>query len=281
MRSALADHWPEYLIEACGLGTFMLSACVFGTLLGHPGSPIAAAVDRPFALRALMGVAMGLTALALVLSPWGKRSGAHFNPALTFTFYRLGKVAGADAAFYTLAQFAGGLAGVVLADLLLRGMLAHPAVHYVATHGAYGAAVAFWSEAAISFALMGTVLVLSNVPGLNRFTPVAAACLVALYITFEAPLSGMSMNPARTLASALPARFTDGLWIYFVAPPLGMLAAAEIYVRSGSVRAVLCAKLHHDNDARCIFRCEYPTDAALAAGTVQTMAPALQAPARS
>jgi len=111
---------------------------------------------------------------------------------------------------------------------------------------------------AIAFVLMETILVLSNVPGRNRLTAAAAAALVALYITFEAPLSGMSMNPARSLASALPARFDDGLWIYFVAPPLGMLAAAELYVRATRVRGVLCAKLHHDNAARCIFRCEYP-----------------------
>jgi aquaporin Z len=266
VRTALARHWPEYAIEAAGLGTFMLSACVFGTLLGHPGSPIVAAIGRPLALRALMGIAMAFTAFALARSPWGKRSGAHFNPALTVTFYRLGKMAATDAIFYVLAQFIGGLAGVVLANALLRGTLAHPAVHYVVTTGAYGPAVAFAAEATISFGLMGTVLVCTNVPGLNRFTAGAVACLVAIYITFESPLSGTSMNPARTLASALPAHSTGDAWIYFVAPALGMLAAAEVYARGGGIRHVLCAKLHHENAAPCIFRCEYPTEVALAAG---------------
>jgi aquaporin Z len=265
MRAALREHWPEYLIEAGGLGTFMLSACLFGTLLGHPASPVVAAVRRPAALRALMGIAMGLTALALVRSPWGQRSGAHFNPALTLAFFRLGKVAAPDAAAYVVAQCAGGVAGVLLAAAVLRGMLAHPAVHWVVTAGAYGPAAAFAGEVATSFVVMGTVLVLSNVPGLHSYTAGAVACLIALFITFEAPLSGMSMNPARSLASALPAHFVDGLWIYFVAPTLGMLAAAELYVRRGRVGDVLCAKLHHDNGARCIFRCAYPTDAALAA----------------
>ena len=124
---------------------------------------------------------------------------------------------------------------------------------------------------------MAAVLVFTNAPALNRFTPAIAAALIALYITFEAPLSGMSMNPARTLASALPARFWDALWIYFVAPPLGMLAAAECYLRlapavsrflarsaasaarSLAAPRVLCAKLHHTNTARCIFRCEFPS----------------------
>jgi aquaporin Z len=267
MRSALRAHWPVSRIEAAGLGTFMLSACVFGTLLGHPRSPVVVAVGRPFLLRALMGIAMGLTALGLVRSPWGQRSGAHFNPALTLAFYRLGKIAPRDAAFYALAQSAGAVAGVVLAAAVLRGTLADPAVRYVVTAGAYGPGAAFAGETAVSFAVMGTILVLSNVPGLHRFTAAAVACLIALFITVEAPLSGMSMNPARSLASALPAGVADGLWVYFVAPPLGMLAAAELYVRRGSVRDVLCAKLDHDNAARCIFRCAYPTDAALAAAS--------------
>src|SRR5712691_264965 len=117
MRAALASHWPEYLIEAAGLGLFMLSACVFAAVLGHPASPVV--IARPFAMRVFMGLAMGLTALALVLSPWGKRSGAHFNPAVTLTFYRLGKIATFDAAFYVLAQFAGGAAGVLVAAAIL------------------------------------------------------------------------------------------------------------------------------------------------------------------
>ncbi len=241
-------------MEAAGLGIFMLSACVFGALLGHPGSP--AVIHHPLPMRALMGLAMGATALALTLSPWGKRSGAHFNPAVTLTFLRLGKITAVDAACYVAAQFAGGAAGVLVATFALRSVLADPAVRFVVTTGAYGDAVAFVAELAISFGLMAAVLAFTNVPGLNRFTPFVAAALVALYITVEAPLSGMSMNPARTLASALPAHFFHALWIYFVAPPLGMLAAAECHLRRGAT--VLCAKLHHVNDRRCIFRCAFP-----------------------
>ena len=83
-------HWPEYLIEAAGLRLFMLMACTFGTL--HPASPVVQRLPDPLARRSLMGVAMGLTAVALIYSPWGRRSGAHFNPATTLTFWRLGKL---------------------------------------------------------------------------------------------------------------------------------------------------------------------------------------------
>ena len=246
-------------MEAAGLALFMLSACGFGTLLGHPSSPLGRVVAVPLLMRALMGTAMGLTALALVMSPWGKRTGAHFNPAVTLTYLRLGKVPPWDAFFYVAAQFIGGIAGVALARAVLGGALAHPDVRYVVTEGAYGMPIAFTAEVAISFGLMSTILVLSNVPMWNRFTAFAAAGLVASYITLEAPLSGMSMNPARSFASALPAHAWMALWIYFVAPLIGMLAAAECYLRAGGARHVLCAKLHHENPMRCIFRCEYPS----------------------
>ena len=104
---------------------------------------------------------------------------------------------------------------------------------------------------------MLTVLVTSNHPVLSRRTPLFAASLVALYIAFEAPVSGMSMNPARSLASALGGGGFSDLWIYAVAPPLGMLLAAELYVRRRGIARVLCAKLHHHNGRRCIFACDF------------------------
>jgi aquaporin Z len=100
MREALRQHWPEYLMEAAGLGLFMISACVFAILLFHPASPVAGFRGGHLARRALMGLAMGTTAVALIYSPWGQRSGAHLNPAVTLTFLRLGKVRGWDAAFW-------------------------------------------------------------------------------------------------------------------------------------------------------------------------------------
>jgi len=255
---ALREHWPEYLIEACLLGAFMLSALGFTVLLEHPGSAAHRALPDPVARRVLMGFAMGLTAIALVYSPWGKRSGAHFNPALTLTFFRLGKIRGPDALFYVAAQFAGGIAGTGLAWLALGDRVEVPSVSFAVTlPGAPGQPVAFAAEVAISFGLMLAVLIASNSRRLGRYTGAICGVLVASYISFEAPLSGMSMNPARTLGSASGAGVYQALWIYFTAPPLGMFLAAEAYVRVGRARRVHCAKLHHQNAARCIFCCEY------------------------
>jgi aquaporin Z len=201
---------------------------------------------------------MAATAISLVYSPWGQRSGAHFNPALTLTFLRLGKVASVDAGFYALAQFAGALAGVAAVALALGALAADPGVRFAATlPGSAGPFVAFAAEVAISFVLMLVVLLTANTARTAPYTPLFVGACIATWITLEAPLSGMSMNPARTFGSAAGAGIFASLWIYFTAPPLGMLLAAEVYVRLRGARAVLCAKLHHANAQRCIFRCGY------------------------
>lgn len=197
MLKALRTHWPEYLIEAAGLGFFMVSACAFGVLLFHPSSPVVAALPDTVPRRVLMGAAMGATAVAIIYSPWGKRSGAHVNPATTLTFYRLGKVKGWDALFYVAAQFAGGVAGTLMAVMLLGEAVKVPEVNYVVTRGEYGAGVAFAAEVVITFLLMTVVLNAANSPRLSRWTGLFAGALVLTYISIEQPLSGMSMNPAR------------------------------------------------------------------------------------
>lgn len=255
---ARASHWPEYAMEAFGLGLFMISACAFGVLLEHPDSPVHQAIPGTTLRRVLMGAAMGLTAIANVYSPWGKRSGAHLNPSLTLAFFRLGKIKPRDTVFYLFSHFIGGLVGVLLARATFAEFLAHPAVNYVATTpGSTGIAAAFMAEALISFILMAVVLRLSNTARLSRFTGLFAGALVMVYISIEAPLSGMSMNPARTFGSAISANTWTALWVYFTAPPLGMLLAAEAHLRLAGAGNIFCAKLHHDNDKRCIFRCNF------------------------
>jgi aquaporin Z len=250
-------HLPEYLMEATLLGLFMISACAFTVLLQHPSSPVSSAIPDPFVRRLLTGLAMGTTAILLIYSPWGMQSGGHMNPAVTLTFARLGKVAPRDALAYAVAQFAGGVGGVLIARLALGGLLAHPTVGYAATvPGRWGAPLAFVAEAGISCGLVLVILSVSNHPRWAAFTGVCAGLLVAVYITFEAPLSGMSMNPARTFGSAVFGQNWNGIWIYFTAPPLGMLAAAQLYLARRGRQGVACAKLHHQNSKRCIF-CEY------------------------
>jgi aquaporin Z len=251
---SLRLHWPEYLMEGGEAAIYLLTACAVATFLWHPASPAQRYLPGDAVRRMLMGLAMGATIMTIVLSPWGKQSGAHFNPAVTVTFYRLGKVAPWDALFYCIAQLSGALAGVAVASLLLRGAPAHHAVRYAATlPGIYGDGIAFVAELIISFLLMSAILYASNQHVLAPYTHYFAATLAAVYIAFESPLSGMSTNPARTFGPAVYGRYWHALWIYFAAPPVGMLAAAQAFLWARESKRPHCAKLHHNNDKRCIF----------------------------
>jgi aquaporin Z len=242
----------EYVAEALGLGLFMVSAGVVATALDSPLSPLHQWIGNADLRRVLGGIAMGLTAIGLIYSPWGKRSGAHMNPAVTLAFLLLGKIGVRDAVYYVLAQFFGGVIGVLLVFGLFGDAFASQPVSFAVTMpGPGGAFVAFVAEFAISFGMLTAILHTAAHPRLAPLAGVAAGLLVALYISIEAPLSGMSMNPARSFASAAPGGLFDNLWIYFVAPLLGMLLAAALFRRSEKPAAV-CAKLVHDLSHPCI-----------------------------
>ncbi len=254
-------HWQEAAIDGALLGLFMVSAGLFGTLLGSPSLPawlpgMAIAAFSPLAKAALMGLAMGGTALALIYSPLGQRSGAHMNPAVTLAYLRLGKIERADAAAYLIAQALGGVVGVLLVAALVGAPFTDAPVRSVTTvPGPWGRGAAFAAEVAMTFVLFTAVLQLSNHPRWRRFTGLVAATLLALFVVVEAPVSGMSLNPARSFASALPSGLWTGFWIYLSAPLVGMIAAAELYLRRRGFAAVICAKLHHTERHDCIFRC--------------------------
>jgi len=249
----LRFHWPEYLMEAAEVGLYLFFTCVFATLLLSPASPVRRFIGSTLELRALMGLAVGATVVAIVMSPWGKQSGGHFNPALTLAFYRLGKMRFPDALIYVMAQFSGAIGGVCIARYLLP--VGRPAIRYAVTApGVHGSTVAFIGELTISFVLMSTILVSSNRESLTRYAPYLVGLLYAIFITLEAPLSGMSMNPARSFGPALHVSYWHAIWLYFTAPTLGMLIAAEVFLRARGGVYPFCAKLHHANHKRCIFR---------------------------
>lgn len=255
MRACLIQHWPEYLMEAWGLGMFMLAAGAATVTLEATASPLHTLITDPAARRALIGATMGLTAVGLIYSPWGRQSGAHFNPAVTLAFHWLGRVTRCDAVFYILAQFIGGTLGVLLAWALFGSAFSQAPVEFVVTlPGKNGAVAAFLAEALISFGLMALVLGFSDRPRLAPYTGLAAGLLIAAYITAEAPFSGMSMNPARSFASAAPSGLWHDAWIYFSAPLVGMFAAAALHRKPSGRHA--CAKLYHAPDRRCIH-CGY------------------------
>jgi aquaporin Z len=243
-------------MEAVCLGLFMISAGVFATVLEYPNSIIHQLLPNVFTRLVIMGIAMGITATLLNYSPMGKLSGAHMNPAVTFTFVRLTKIKLVDAIYYVLFQCLGGTAGVVLMSTLVPDSFRDPHVNYIITApGKFGVGVAFVLEVFMAFSMMIMVLTTTNHPRYARYTGLIAGMFVASFVILSAPISGFSINPARTIASAIPGMQFPSFWIYMTAPFIGMLGAAEVFTHFKG--KAICAKMHHVDTYLCIFNCGY------------------------
>lgn len=171
---------------------------------------------------AVSGGRLGVVGVALVWGAvvWGlaAASGAHMNPAVTLA----SGLPARETVGRLLVQTTGAFAASVALLLLFRGR----AGSLGATVPAAGFAASFVLEFALTFVLVLAVL---RLPG--RFVPAAAGVIVALAAVFAGPLTGASMNPARSLAPALVSGRVDGLWLYLLAPMLGGWAAARVSLR--------------------------------------------------
>lgn len=228
--ASFQKNWRIYLIEAWALGMFMVSASLFVILIEHPTMPINKYIESAILRRLLIGIAMGITAVLLIYSKWGKLSGAHMNPAVTLTFYMLYRISFVDAFWYVVFQFTGGYLGVAIFKWFFFDFISNPMVNYVVTiPGKQGNTAAFAIEFFLSLIIILTVLFSSNTKKIAPLTGYLVGIFLILAITFTAPFSGMSINPARTLASTLNAGIWQGLWIYFLAPISAMLLGGYIY----------------------------------------------------
>ena len=254
MRAALRRHWTYYLTEAAGVAVFLVFTGVGSVLLNHPDFPLRAWLGESELLRrSVLAVGVGLVVAGLTYSPWGQRSGAHINPAVTLAFWHLGSLRGADAVWYVLAQCAGGAATGALLSRLLHPWYGHPDVNFNLTEpGPAGAAVALLAEVVISGVLMWVLLYALHSERLRPYTGWLVGALLAVFVAFEAPLSGMSVNPARSLGTAVGAGDFEHLWIYWLAPIPAMWLAAVLFQRLYQGAPLPCAVL-----AGCATRPEH------------------------
>jgi aquaporin Z len=230
MKKNWTKELKKYFDEARGLGLFMISAAFFDALFQYPGSPLRHLIASAFLRRFLVGLAMGLTALYIFTSKFGRQSGAYINPAVTLVRYRLGDIKLVDAIGYTIFQLIGGSLGVYLVVLIFPLWMKHPDVNYIIiVPGKAGITVAFILEFLISFLLIAVVLFMGIKKKWDQYTPYVVSAMITLFITFEAPYSGMSMNPARTFASAIVAGEWKSFWLYCIAPVMGMLKGEYFY----------------------------------------------------
>jgi aquaporin Z len=151
-----------YLMEAAGLASFVLGAGLLTVFLEHPDFPMMQSSfggeENAIWRRVLLGLLMGAY-IAAVIYLFGEKSGAHINPATTWTFFRLGKISLANAVFYSLAQFGGAVAAASILKFALGEWFAHPLINFgvTAMKPPHKPTDAFVAEFIISFVLMFVV----------------------------------------------------------------------------------------------------------------------------
>ena len=238
-------HWAEWGCEAAGTALLLLGGVSAVCLDFGSGSPVARAIPSVGARLLLTGLLFAGTGALVTVSPLGRRSGAHLNPAVTLAFRLTGHVHDHDLAGYVAAQFAGAFAGTALAAALWSATAR--SVHDAATlpgHGV-GAVEAVAAEAVMTAMLVLTIFLFVSHRRTMRWTPLAVTALIAVLVWAGGRVTGTSLNPARSLAPAVLAGRLDVYWIDVVGPLLGTLLAVLLYAAVPRWR-ILTAKLFHD-----------------------------------
>jgi aquaporin Z len=238
-------HWAEWAGEFAGTAVLLLVGLSGLFLNFAPGSAVAAVLPSESVRLLLTGLILGATGLLVTVSPLGRRSGAHLNPSVSLAFWRRGHMHPSDLIGYVIAQCAGAIVGTLAARLCWGA--GAKALDLGATRPGHGistvAAAAI--EALLTFILISGILLAVSSPRTARWTPLVAWGLVALLVWQGGAWTGASLNPARSLAPALLAPFTAGLWAYIAGPLAGSLVAVALF---GTVTRLQTrtAKLFHD-----------------------------------
>lgn len=247
-----APHGPGALrrifwSELAGTALLLLGGLSFVIVMFGTGSPMARLIPDEGLRRAVTGFLFGSTGASIALSPLGRASGAHINPAVTFGFWLMHKLDARTAAVYVAGQMAGAVAG----SLPLLGWGAWgKSVDYGATlpGAGYGTGTAFLGEVATTFAMVSLLAVFLAFRPLRRFTPGIFPPLYSFMVWAEAPISGTSTNPARSFGPSLVSGRWDAGWVYWAGPLLGTLAAAVVC--SLLAKRITEARLYHFEGGR-------------------------------
>jgi aquaporin Z len=279
------EAWRLWLAEFVGTALLVgvgLSAVIIDT---SPSGPVAPLIG-PGAQLAVTGFLFGAVGAGIAVSPVGKVSGAHINPIVTLAFVLRGRMRPWLAAGYVAAQLTGAIAGA--AALLAWGPTGTQ-VHLGATvpGHAYGPALAVAGETGTSAALIVGLFIFIGSRRLRAWTPLLFPPLYALMVYLEAPVSGTSTNPARSLGPAVIAGIWHGWWVYWAGPVLGALIGVALIrpVRQLEVDIAKVYDFEHDRygllrwpgetDPRPLGWPRHPRPGAPGPGGTTTTAPSL------
>lgn len=241
--------WPLWYAELAGTALLVGVGCSLVILNFGAGSPVPALLPGLAARRAVTGFLFGGVGALIALSPVGKVSGAHINPAVTLAFWLERRMRGVVALGYVMAQLAGAVLGALA--LRLWGPMGASVAFGATLPGAGGEWMALLGEAGASFLLVAGLLVFVGHRRLRAFTPALFPPLYALLVWLEAPLSGTSTNPARSLGPGLVAGNLHGWWIYWLGPLAGTVVAVALrrslpWARSLEIRVAKVFHFQHD-----------------------------------
>jgi aquaporin Z len=241
-----------FLSEMIGTGVLLFGGLSLVIFVFGAGSPVARLVPNATLRMAMTGFLFGSIGAAITLSPVGRISGAHINPAVTLGFLLAGKLRPRVAFGYVVAQLGGATLGS--APLLLWGEMGRSVNFGASLPGpGYSTLTVLLGEVATTFGLVAGLCVFLATRELRRFTPFMIPFLYGIMVPLESRISGTSTNPARTLGPAIISGNFDGWWIYWVGPftgaVLAILACSFLLVR------IEVAKLYYFNEDRAgVFR---------------------------
>ncbi len=249
-RSDPLSPWPLLASEMLGTALLVLVGLSVVILMFGDGSPIIRLMPSDAVRRLVTGFLFGSTGALIALSPIGRESGAHINPVVTLGFWLAGKLNARIAVGYVLAQLAGACVGAL--PLLAWGPMGRSVAFGATLPGNdVPIGVVLLGEAMTTFALIAGLCVFLGFRRLRPFTPAMFPFLYAFMVWAEAPISGTSTNPARSLGPAVISGEWQGWWIYWVGPVTGTLAAIVAF--SFLAKRITIAKLYYFESDRHRF----------------------------
>ena len=251
-RFSRQEQWPLFCAELIGTALLVLVGLSVVIVMFGTGSSLPTLIPNEGLRRLITGFLFGSTGALIALSPVGKISGAHINPVVTLGFCLGGKLDRTVAFGYICAQLAGGILGAI--PLFVWGSMGRSVARGATAPGpGYSTTAALLGEVVTTFAMVALLCLFLGFRELRRFTPALFPFLYSLMVYLEAPISGTSTNPARSLGPAIVSNTWQAWWIYWLGPLVGMLAA--LAACSILLNRIEVAKLYYfDVDRGGLFR---------------------------
>jgi aquaporin Z len=255
-------HLVEWGAEFAGTGILVVGGLSAVALDFGAGTPVTRWLPSPSLRLLVTGMLFAGTGSLVAVSPLGRRSGAHINPAVTLAFWLTRHMHPHDLAGYMVAQFLGAIAGAALWRLLWGPLVVSVQDGVTMPGPGVSSAAAVAIEAGMTALLVLAIFVFVARARTMRLTPLAVWAVVTLLVWQGAPFTGTSLNPARSLGPAVASGRLGLIWVYFAGPLTGSLIAVVIAYLAAGLCWPKTAKLFHDPRYPSIFRHSPPADAA-------------------